>query len=75
MFLEGCTDACVNRIVGGDVAKRHAAQFGGETLTQRDDFHRHILPDFLFGRFSAKTGRLASKRTSLRELQDGNERA
>ena len=43
MFLERRAHRRIDGIVGGNVGKRDAAQFGGETRTQRDDFHRRIL--------------------------------
>ena len=39
MLLEGGADRRISRIAAGDVDQRHAAQLGGKTRTQRDDFH------------------------------------
>ena len=47
MLLERATHRCIDRIVGGDIGERHAANFGGEARTQRDDVHWIILRKFL----------------------------
>ena len=52
MLLERGAHRCIDRIIGGNVRKRHAAKFGGKTRTKRDDVHRRYpprsssLPDF-----------------------------
>ena len=47
MLLERRARRRVGGIVGGDVGKRHAAQLGGKTRTQRNDVHRQVLPGFI----------------------------
>src|SRR5437899_5727485 len=44
MFLECRTRRRICRIVRGNIRKRHTAQFGGESWTQRHDVHRQVLP-------------------------------
>src|ERR1700676_4258807 len=44
MFLEGRARCRIGGIVRGDIGKRQAAQFGGESRTQRDNVHRQVLP-------------------------------
>ena len=43
MLLEGRAHFLVGGIVGRNIGKRHAAQFGAKALTQRDNIHRQIL--------------------------------
>ena len=44
MLLERGAHRRIDRIVGGDIGERHAANFSGETRTQRDDVHWHNPP-------------------------------
>ena len=46
MFLEGGPHRRIGGIIGGYIRKRDAAQFGGESWTQRDNVHRQALPVF-----------------------------
>ena len=55
MFFERGTHRPIGGIVGRDIGKRDAAQFGGKARTQRDDVHRRILMD------EVKRGGLAIK--------------
>src|SRR6202022_1736930 len=55
MFLEGCARGRIGGVVRGDVGKRHAAQFSGESRTQRDNVHRQVLPVFLWCNVMAKS--------------------
>jgi hypothetical protein len=43
MLLERRARLLVSGVVRGDLGKRHAAQLGRETRTQRDDLHRRGL--------------------------------
>jgi len=47
MFFESSACRRIGGIVGGNIGERDAAQFGGKTRPQRDDVHRHVLPDFI----------------------------
>jgi hypothetical protein len=40
MVLESRAHRLVSSVVGGNIGKRHAAQFGGEARTQGDRIHR-----------------------------------
>jgi len=42
MFLKRRARRQIRGIVRGDIRKRHTAQFGGESWTQRHDVHRQI---------------------------------
>src|SRR5215471_5924857 len=44
----------ISRIMCGDVGERHAAQFGTESGTQRDDVHRRSLRCVRFGKSPPK---------------------
>ena len=58
VLLERGARRRVGGIVSGDIGERHAAQFGGEAWTQRDDVHRRVLPGFIcFLKSSAKPAR------------------
>src|SRR3954468_23665665 len=55
MLLERRACRHISGIVRCDIRQRHAAQFGGETRTERNDVHRQVLPGFLSCRAYGKT--------------------
>src|SRR5215472_11151640 len=58
--------------MGGDICERHAAQFGAESGTQRNDLHRRILHSFVWLNFlqnrptGKEGGALGEVHTALR---------
>src|SRR5260370_23383414 len=54
MLLKGSAHRRICGIVRGDIRKRHTAQFGGESRTQRHNVHRQVLPVIIARNFTAE---------------------
>ena len=69
MFLECRARRRICGVVRGDIRKRHAAQFGGKSWTQRHDVHRQVLPCYYCGQLYGRTARPATTRSGSGQTQ------